>query len=285
MPLPRRNFLKLALGAAALPELIGSQTALLADSVLPAAGKKIPLCIQVYSVRDLFKKDPDATFAALKEAGYDGIEYCSNFQGIPVEKLRDLQEKYGLFCSGTHTGMANICEPEQLKKTIEDHKTVNAKFAICSWMKNDSIQAWLDAAKKFNAASEVAREAGIWIGYHAHQHDFTKTENGLSTWEIFGKNTSRDVILQNDIGHCVNFGGDPYALLEAFPGRSRSLHIRESDNKLMGEGRVDWKRIFRLAESAGGIEVYSIEFSEVTGISDPMEVARRNVEAFRKLHG
>ena len=225
------------------------------------------------------RADTEKVFAAIAEMGYKGVEYAGYPK--PVAELRKLQDKYGLICTGTHTGRGAIENLDALKRTIEEHLVLGAKFIICPGMHNDGKEGWIDAAKKFSAASAVAQESGLFVGYHAHRHDFNKVEGGLSTWEIFADNSVPEVVMQNDLGHCVNSGNDPYALIKKYPGRSKSIHLKESDNKIIGEGRVDWKLAFELCETVGGIETYTVEYE---GGMNRMQAAELSAKAFYKLH-
>ncbi|MDO4574844.1 MAG: sugar phosphate isomerase/epimerase [Planctomycetia bacterium] len=270
MNVTRRDLLKMGMGAAVL-----GMTGLKAQ----AAFKDIPLCLQMYTVGGPFRENPEKVMAEVAAMGYKGVEYA----GYPVkpEELRKLQDKYGLFCTGTHTGRGQIEDLEQLKRTIEIHQILGAKFIICPGMQNDGEKGWTEAAKKFSAASAVAQEAGLWVGYHAHRHDFNKVEGGRSTWEVFADESVPEVVLQNDLGHCVNSGNDPYTLIKKYPNRSKTIHLKESDNKIMGEGKVDWKLAWELCESVGGVVTYTVEYE---GGMDRMEAAKKSAEAFYRLH-
>ncbi|MDO5113173.1 MAG: sugar phosphate isomerase/epimerase [Planctomycetia bacterium] len=274
MSFNRRDFVKLGLGTLAL------HTVNLQPLLAAAKRKDIPLCLQMYSVGGPFRENPEKVLAAVAEMGYKGVEYAG--YPLPPAELRKLQDKYGLICSGTHTGRGQIEDLEALKKTIEIHQTLGAKFIICPGMTNAGKEGWTEAAKKFSAASAIAREAGLYVGYHAHRHDFEKVDGGLSTWEVFADNSVPEVMLQNDLGHCVNSGNDPYALIRKYPGRTKTIHLKESDGKILGEGRVDWNLTFDLCESIGGIETYTIEYE--AGM-DRMEAAKKSAEAYYKIHG
>ena len=269
----RRELLKMGFGAFAL------QMAGFAPLRAALADKHIPLCLELYSIHDLFPKDPEKYLAAVKGMGYEGVEYA----GFPIDvaDLRKLQDKYGLICSGSHTGRGQIDNPDELAKTIEKHLVLGAKFIICPGMGNDGKQGWIDAAKKFSEAAAIARKSDLYVGYHAHQPDYKPAFDGESPWCVFGDNSSEDVVLQNDLGHCVNSGTDPYPLIARYPGRGKTIHLKESDQKIMGEGRVDWKRAFKVCETVGGVMHYVVEIERNFGT---LEDAENTAKAYQKLH-
>lgn len=275
MNLTRREMMKLGLGSLALG-MAGI------PSFASAAFKNIPLCLQLYTVGGV-SDDPAKRMADVAAMGYKGVEYAG-FGGYEAKALRKFQDDAGLFCNGSHTGRDGIEDLENLKKTIEFHSELGAKFIICPGMGNDGIDGWKRAGENFAKAAEVAKEYGIYVGYHAHQPDFDiiDEKNNLSSWEIFADASGNDVMLQIDLGHCVNKGADPYKLIEKYPGRSKTTHLKESDGKIIGEGRVDWKRAFTLLESVGGAETYTIEYEADL---DRMEAARLDAEGYYRIHG
>lgn len=275
MKLTRRDLLKTGIVTAASGMLGFSPSA-------SAAFKSIPTCLQLYSVGGV-SDDPAKRMADVAAMGYKGVEYAG-FGGYSAKELRKFQDGAGLFCNGSHTGRDGIENLDNLKNTLDFHKELGAKFVICPGMGNDGVDGWKKAGENFAKAAEVAKTYGIYVGYHAHQPDFDVIDekNNLSSWEIFADASGDDVMLQIDLGHCVNKGADPYALIAKYPGRSKTTHIKESDGKIIGEGRVDWIRALTLLESVGGAETYTIEYEADL---DRMEAVRLDLEAFNRIRG
>ena len=89
--------------------------------------------------------------------------------------------------------------------------------------------------------------------------------------------------MQMDIGNCLEGGGDPYEPISKFPGRSKAIHLKEwSDNGApVGEGKVDWKRIFELCETVGGTEWYVVEHE--VGSSNDLAGIEACIKNLRKM--
>ncbi|MDO5582072.1 MAG: sugar phosphate isomerase/epimerase [Planctomycetia bacterium] len=274
MSLTRRDMLKFGAGSLA--------AGLFLPSISFAAFKNIPLCLQLYTVKGV-SDNPAKRMADVAAMGYKGVEYAG-FGGYDAKALKKFQDDAGLFCTGSHTGRNLIEDLEKLKATIEFHKGLGAKFIICPGMRNEGADGWKKAGENFAKAAEIAEKAGLYVGYHAHQHDFdiVDKEKNLSSWEVFADAGGEKVVLQIDLGHCVNKGADPFKLIEKYPGRSKTVHLKESDGKIIGEGRVDWKRAFTLLESVGGAETYTVEYE--AGM-DRMEASRLSAAAYYKIHG
>ncbi|HEU0142155.1 MAG TPA: sugar phosphate isomerase/epimerase, partial [Bryobacteraceae bacterium] len=100
--------------------------------------------------------------------------------------------------------------------------------------------------------------------------------------------TEKSVVLQLDVGTCLEVGSDPVAWIRKNPGRIASIHLKDwSPDRgykvLFGEGAAPWKKIFEAAEQTGGVEQYLIE--QEGSDYPPMETADRCLANFRKLRG
>ena len=131
--------------------------------------------------------------------------------------------------------------------------------------------------------AEKLEPAGLKAGYHNHQTEFTPID-GVRPMEILAKNTKPSVMLQLDIGTCLEAGSDPVAWIRGNPGRIRSVHCKDwapdkGYSVLFGEGVADWKAIFAAAQSVGGAEYYLMEQE---GSRYPeLETAKKCLEAYR----
>lgn len=275
MQMNRRSFLATT---AALP------------SVLRAAGKHIPIGLEMYSVRDELARDPQGTTRAVARMGYQNLEYFSPYFGWTetlTKELKSVLDGSGITCLSTHNDRKYL-DPDNLAKTRDRNLMLGSKFVILASAGEIQTQdGWKEVAEKLNHASEFFKASGLRTGYHNHQREFTPID-GKRPIEILAKETDPSVVLQLDVGTCLEAGSDPVAWIRANPGRIVSMHCKEwSPEKgyrvLLGEGKADWKAIFKAAEHGGGIEFYLIE-QEGSDYSE-LETAERCLKTFRKLHG
>lgn len=277
----RRDFLKAAaVGAGA--GLVGLD-GLAAPGPQPGSPpKKIPVGVQLYSVRQEAAKDFVATIEAIGKMGYKGVEFAGYYGwDAKPKELRSLLDANGLRCCGTHTGLDTITG-DNLKATAELHATLGNSFLIVPSLRAQDAQGWLDLAKTFNEIAPQAKALGMRIGYHAHAGDFGKLGEKTS-WEIFFDNTDADVIMQIDTGNCMSGGGDPVALLKKYPGRSATVHLKEfggPEAAVIGQGVVRWPEVFEVCETTGGTTWYVVEH-EVG--ADPMGNVRGCLEGLRRM--
>ena len=106
---------------------------------------------------------------------------------------------------------------------------------------------WKAVADKLNSAAETLEPSGLKPGYHNHQAEFTAPW-GQRPMDILAKNTKSTVMLQLDVGTCLEAGSDPVAWIRANPGRIRSIHCKDwSPDPAKG-----YKVLF--GEGEGGLE-------------------------------
>ncbi len=280
MNLSRRDMLKIGAGAAALCATGRSPLRAFAEP-----GTKIPIALQLYSLRTDCGKDLPATLDAVGTMGYQAVEFAG-YYGRNAQQLRKLLEHSGLKCCGTHTGLDTLLG-DNLKRTVEFHKTLGNKFLIVPSLDHKkyfgTAQLIKDTARLLTELAEKVKPEGMRVGYHAHEEDFQKFD-GETCWDILFSNAGPDVVMQLDVGNCLDGGGNPYAILKKFPGRALTIHIKEHGGKYgapLGEGTVKWDDIFRLCETVGGTQWYVVE--QETYASAPLDSVAQCLKNMRRM--
>lgn len=273
--LNRRSFIsKTTLGLAAAATFGKLST------VQAAATRRIPVGLQLYSLREQCKDNLPGMLTAVSKIGYKGVEFAG-YHGRSAKELRTLLDDNGLVCCGTHTPYESIL-PDKLKETIEFNRTLGNAFLIVPWMEGKSKQEWLDKAKLFNDVAAKVKPEGMWVGYHAHAHDFDKFD-GTSAWDLFFGTTKPEVVMQLDTANCRDGGADPVAVLKKYPGRARTIHLKPSGagpEAAIGEDKVIWKEVFAFCEGDGKTEWYIVEHETS---KDPLDAVKRNFEALKRM--
>jgi sugar phosphate isomerase/epimerase len=261
--LSRRRFLELGAIAAAACVLGGCKSTATAPEAAGAA-KRIPIGLQLYSVRGECEKDLPGTIEAVGKMGYEAVEFAG-YYGRSAKELREMLDKAGLQCCGTHTGLDTLME-DKFQETVEFNKTLGNKYLIVPWLaeeRRNSVQAWFDTAKLFNELSAKAQAQGMFVGYHNHDIEFTPIDGKLP-WDLFFGETAPEVVMQFDTGNAMHGGGEALPFLEKYPGRARTIHVKEycvaQPKALVGDGDIPWKAIFKACETIGGTEWYIVEY-------------------------
>lgn len=282
MNLSRRQLLQLSAGAAAT-SILGTKWA---RGVMAAPTAKIPVGLELWSVRQQCEKELPAVLQAVAQMGYQGVELAHSYYGHDAAAWRKLLDDNGLKSCGMHMGLPAL-QGDAFDKTVEIHKILGTPYLIVASLPKKSlasVAAIVETGKVFNDLAARLKPHGMQVGYHCHGGDFEQVE-GKTAWERFGEATEADVLLQLDIGNCLGGGGDAIAMLKRFPGRSVTIHIKDHGGKpgaVFGEGDVNWAEVFQILETTGGTKQYIIEEEGRAG-PEALAAVRRALENFRKM--
>jgi len=274
--LSRRSFLALS--------------AMLPWSLRTFAATSIPVGLELYSVRNALKDDPIGTVRAVAQMGYQCVEFYApyfDWTEPQTKEMKKLLDDLGVRCFSTHNS-SSYFTAENLKRARDMNLILGSKYVVMSSSQpKPGLDGWKEVADTLNSAADQLEPAGLKAGYHNHELEFTPVE-GKRPIEILTKNTKSSVMLQLDVGTCLEAGSDPVAWIRANPGRTRSIHCKDWSAEggkgytvLFGEGAADWKNIFAAAEIVGGIEYYLVE-QEGSRFSE-FDTAKRCLQTFRGL--
>jgi len=255
------------------------------------AANAIPVGLEMYSVRDALAKDPAGTVRAVAAMGYEGLEFYALYfawSEAQAKDMRKLLDELKIRCFSTHND-SDYFSGDRLQHAQELNLILGSKYMVmASSHAKPGLDGWREVADTLNAAAEKLEPHGLKAGYHNHQPEFTLTD-GLRPMEILAKNTKPSVMLQLDVGTCIEAGAEPVAWIQANPGRIRSMHCKdwspEAGKKysvLFGEGVAHWKALFHAAENGGGIEYYLVE-QEGSRFPE-LETAQKCLQGFRAAH-
>jgi sugar phosphate isomerase/epimerase len=267
----RRRFLQnTGLGLTAL--------ALTRNGQLLANPYGMPIGLQLYTVRDHMEKDVEGTLERVAEIGYREVELGDpNYYGKKPAELRRILTGHGLRAISTHY------EEFQLKSDLGKH-IASAKecgityIGLASLDEPDrkTLEAVKRAAEWFNQIGKSVSEAGCRFFYHGHNFDYANVEGAVIYDELIRRTDPKLANFQLDCFWCVHAGKDPVDYFHRFPGRFPQLHIKDlkpgyppttgEDSRPgafteVGQGVIDWKKIFKAARE-GGMKHFYVEQDE-----------------------
>jgi sugar phosphate isomerase/epimerase len=254
-----------------------------------AAKKHNPVGLELYSVRNELKKDLMGTVRGVAKLGYECVEFYAPYYDWTLDYAKDVRKELdalGVHCYSTHNSSQSF-RPEGIGKAIELNQALGARYVVLAHPGDvKDVEGWKRVADMLNKANATMASHGLHAGYHNHALEWKPVE-GQKPIELLAANTDKSVMLQLDVGTCLETGNDPVAWVERNAGRIRSMHCKDwSPEKgyrvLFGEGVAPWRKLFAAAESKGGIEYYLIE-QEGSDYSE-METAERCLSAYRKLN-
>ena len=305
--LSRRKFLALSAtvpAAAFLAQSFAGRAVAAATSVptaMPAgtgAAKKIPMGLELYSVRAALAKDLPGTLREVSKIGYEAVEFYAPYYKwtMPYAKdVRSLMDDLGLRCYSTHNHFDSFTPGEGIAKAIELNQILGSRHIIMSSAPKgtESVESWKKLCGQLSTAVAELEPHGLTAGFHNHQTEWKAVEGGQRIMDVIAANTPKSFVLQFDVGTAIEAGADPIAWIKANPGRIKSVHLKDwapgkaEDNKgyhvLFTEGVSPWAEIVAAVESVGGVEYYLME-QEGSRYSE-FETAERCLANWKKLRG
>jgi sugar phosphate isomerase/epimerase len=283
IPLSRRQFVKCSAVAATAfglsPRLFGQ-----------GAKGKLPVALQLYSVRGDCGKNFDAALAEVARMGFEGVEFAGyyNYAAKPAD-LRKKLDDLNLKVAATHIGTGTL-RGDALKKTIDFHQTIGCKFLIVPGDRDFTDPEKSKAlAETFNQATLVLKPLNMACGYHNHTGEFKK-DGDKTYWDLFAERTSKDVILQQDCGWTAAAGLDPVAMMKRYQGRMKSTHFKptvvgndKSKKGILGQDSVDWAAVIVGCREFGGTEWITLAQEAYPDGKSPMECTALSFAALKKL--
>lgn len=254
---------------------------------------RVPIGLELYSVRNDMDKDVYGTLKAVAKMGYEGVE----FAGPPKHSgrvLRSILDEVGLVCCGWHTPF-NMVQDDKLAETIALNKTVGNRRIIIPGIPGNLVGSranWLKMAGFFNQLADKLAPHDMVTGYHNHHTEFTALD-GEKPWDTFFANTERRVIMQLDTGNALYGGGESVPILKQYPGRAGTVHLKpysksagKTDPRLgfrplIGEDDIPWKDVFQLCETTGNTDWYIVEYE--CDAFPPMEAVERCLKCLKAM--
>jgi sugar phosphate isomerase/epimerase len=255
------------------------------------ASTSIPVGLELYSVREALKLDPFATVRAVAQMGYECVEFYApyfDWSESDTKQMKKLMDDLGIHCFSTHNDESYL-KPGNLERARDRSLILGCKYLVLSSSaEKKTLDDWKGLADSLNAIADKLEPAGLRVGCHNHQVEFRPIQ-GQRPIEVLAKNTKPSIMLQLDVGTCLEAGSDPVAWIRSNPGRIRLIHCKDWSPEvgkgykvLLGEGAADWKAIFAGAESVGGVEYYLVE-QEGSRLSE-IETAKACFKTFREKH-
>ncbi len=288
----RRDFLKTS--AAALT--LAANTRL-----LHAASLKLPIAIQLYSVREDLAKSFEPTLKTLASLGYQEVESAGYFNHSAAEVKTALQNA-GLRCPSAHYNFQLM--GTQLDQNIEFSHQLGLQYIVCASAGKmpanaqtrgpHSLDDWKYNADNFNRFGEKVKAAGMSFAYHNHYEEFRPLPDGSIPYDHLLKLTDPSLVhFEMDCGWVIVGGADPVKYLKSQGSRIVMLHVKDfvashpdAAGKTptpteLGRGVIDYKPIF---QAAGAAKVQHV-FVEQEGYDIPQnESLKVDADYVKKLY-
>ncbi len=234
--------------------------------------KKMPLGIQLWSVRDDMAKNPATTLKAISKLGFNYVEgfgYSGGkWFGLTAKEMKKNLAGSGLTMPSSHINITSKVYDKAKNALTDDFKTavadaliVGQKYLINPWLIDEdrTPEGIKNLCEAMNKAGEYCKGNGIKFGYHNHWFEFEKEVDGATLYEYILKNTDAALVTQEmDMCWATYAKQNPVDWFKKYPGRFELAHMKDVSNiggdkvsSIVGEGLVDFKAILDNQKLAG----------------------------------
>lgn len=189
---------------------------------------KIPVALQLYSVRDNMAQDFYGTLKAVKEMGYEGVEFAGLFGNSP-EQIKLWCEELGLNPISAHVPLTEMLA--DIDKVIADYKAIGCKYIVVphvSAERHPDGELFAQMIEEIRTIGQKVKDAGMTLLYHNHDFEFKLTADGKIGLDALYEAVPAD-LLQTELDLCwVKYAGqDPAEYVKKYAGRAPVVHFKD----------------------------------------------------------
>ena len=223
------------------------------------------------------------TLRRVADMGYRTVQ-VSGTCAFDAAWLKAQLDANGLRCVVTHTPAPRL--QNETAQVVQDHHVFGCQRIGLGWYAFDKEKEGQDYdcfLRTYRPVAEAIRDGGCQFVYHNHDQEFKK-EKGKLILEKLAEDFSPDLLgFIPDTFWIQAGGGDPAAWIERLSGRVTCIHLKDfaygRTFAPIGEGNLNWPRIFAAAEKAG-TRYMLVEQDNCYG-QDPFECLKRSFDYLR----
>jgi sugar phosphate isomerase/epimerase len=200
--------------------------------------KKFNVGIQLYGVRNAMAEDFYGTLKAVKDMGYDYVEFAG-YHGKTAEEIKNALDELGLKCVSVHQGLDFYNEDPDA--AAEFLKTFGVKYSVIPWYGKELLagtDGWDKTVERFNAVADTLVKHGMMLGYHNHDFEFEKHDGKYLHDYIFEAVSPEKIFPEFDTCWVHYAGIKPEEKLREFAGRVPVVHLKDFVCKNLAAGPV-----------------------------------------------
>ena len=218
---------------------------------------KIPIALQLYTVREDADKDFAGTIRKVAGIGYGAVEFAG-YGGLSMRELTGLLSENHLRVAGSHVGIDQL--QSDIAKVIDENLALGSNYVVVPYLGEEWRQGaagYKKTAAALNGFGETLNSHGLTLAYHNHDFEFKTQDNGELGIDILLGNTDPILVkAEVDTYWVLAAGQDPVAFIKKHSGRVPLLHIKDRDTTdgsfaPIGTGDLPLDEIVAAAPSVG----------------------------------
>jgi len=266
--------LGLLLSAISISALIYSVPHATAADVGTGRSFKGPVGLQLYSLRDQFKKDVPGSLDEVKRFGIKYAELDGTYKLPPAQYTAMLTAR-GIKAIAMHFPFERL--RDDAEGAALEAKALGLKLVGCAWIPHEGAfdeKNCRTAIAVFNHAGRVMAKHGMKFFYHVHGYEFSPYGQGTLFDLLMSETHPKQVSYEMDIFWVVYPGQDPVKLFQKYGKRWELVHLKDmkkgtptgpqapwppvTADVALGAGQIELPSVLRAAKKAG-VKWYFIE--------------------------
>ena len=200
--------------------------------------KKFKVGIQLYGVKNAMAEDFEGTLKAIKDMGYEYVEFAG-YYGRSAEEIKAILDKLGLKCVSVHQGLDFF--DDDADAAAEFLKTFGTKYSVIPWYGKEKLagtDGWDATKERFTKVAKVLKAHGMKLGYHNHDFEFERFDGKFLHAHIFDSIPAD--LIDPEFDTCwVRYAGIlPEEKIREFKGRVEIVHLKDFTCKTLAGGPV-----------------------------------------------
>jgi sugar phosphate isomerase/epimerase len=241
---------------------------------------RVPVGIQMASLRELCKRDLMGTLEEVAGMGYEGVEFAGLY-GYDPSEVRDRVRDLGMAVIGNH--LCREGNPDRLLEMCRELgcPTVWGECLPGGAMPRDRAGC-LEMVRLANQLGAILKKGGVQFYYHNHAEEFQRVDGRYIMDWLLEMTDPGCVVGEVDVMWTQYAGVDPASYIRRHAGRVPYVHIKDMDAERdfteVGRGVIDFDSIFEACEGSV-LRWYVVEQDTFKG--DPIEGVAESLEYFR----
>lgn len=242
--------------------------------------------IQIYTLRQLAKKDLYSAITLIRDAGYHGVEFDAGMltRAKPVQ-LKGWMDEADLAVIGLTILLPEL--KQLIYPMVEYALQTQAEWLVMPWINHEdreNLVQYQHVAEQLNQAGQKAAEQGLRFAYHIHGYEFSMLGEKCGFDVLLEELDPNLVEIQVDTFWLASGGKDVVKFSENHIDRVGSFHLKDAatvslkNDIEVGEGVLDLSNLVRLGIDHG-IEWFIVE-QEGTKLSqfESIQLSRVNLQ-------
>lgn len=243
--------------------------------------------LQLFTFFNVIDDDVQGTLKKIAAVGYKEIESAfskkGGYYGMKPKEFASLLKDMGMSWKSHHVLGAPFKLPpgakmptgadgkpisippmrnlrDNMQALVDEVAEGGVEYLVCASTPINTLDDIKSSIEVLNKTDEACKKAGVKFAYHNHDAEFRAVE-GQIPYEMFLSQTK--MLMELDLAWSTKGGKDPVELFKQHPGRFPLWHVKDLDKEMknvlpVGEGVIDYKRIFEAA-SASGMKHFFVE--------------------------